>query len=125
MKDPLEQEIEDALNTARVKFIRESEESKFPRINEQCERDHNVIVIQGVKSARLITELLSGETKVRPVKEDFHSDFAENIGNALLKAILENNEPFADAVREMIKNPQDTAVRNRDGKICAFATPVK
>jgi hypothetical protein len=75
--DPLEAEIQQALAMTDIAYVRESKESKFldfylpeygvhlevkggstPRIADQCERDHNVIVIQGMKSAKFIFKLL-------------------------------------------------------------------
>jgi hypothetical protein len=80
MTDPLEDQIRSALVSTEIRCINESKESKFldfylpeygvhlevkggstPRIADQCERDHNVIVIQGMKSVAFIVELLKAK----------------------------------------------------------------
>lgn len=77
MTDPLENRIAGAFDAAGIHYVRESKESKFldfylpdfdvyvevkggttSRVNKQCARDHNVIVVQGVKSAQFLCELL-------------------------------------------------------------------
>lgn len=77
--DPLEQRIAEALTAGGIEFTRKPEETKnldfylpqvgvyievkgghTPRIAEQCSRDHNIIVVQGVKATAFFCELLRG-----------------------------------------------------------------
>jgi hypothetical protein len=74
---PLENQVAEALTKAGVRFVRDSEESKnldfylpdfniyleikggfTKRIANQCKRDANVIVVQGVKSTEFICRLI-------------------------------------------------------------------